>query len=107
MDLLVGAAVVAVAVVVGVGVGVRGGAVVVGAAVVVAVRQTGSPGSGALSGPPARNTTGTHAPWPTIPTHAHQWLVRVPAEYLDPSDWHRNAYCRGVRGPRGSVVPGR
>lgn len=65
---------------------------VVGDAAVVAgaLPQTGSPGTGSSSGPPARNTVGTHTPARPVPTHAHQWLARFPTEYFDPSDWHRN-----------------
>jgi hypothetical protein len=74
---------------------VVGGAVVVGASVVVgALPQDGNPGSGALSGPLARNTVGIHTPTLPIPgnlmlplpTHAHQELARLPTEYRDPCD---------------------
>jgi hypothetical protein len=82
---------------------------VVGGALVVvgALPQTGSPGSGALLGPPARKMVGTHTPTLPFLTHAHQWLARLPTEYFDPSVWHRNGYWLARKAPRGSVVPGR
>jgi hypothetical protein len=75
--------------------------------VVDALPHTGSPGSGASSGPPARNTVGVHTPRLPLPAQAHQWLARCPTEYVDPSDWHRNGYRLGRREARGWVVPGR
>lgn len=69
-----------------------GASVVVGVGVVVEVLpHTGSPGSAALSFPPARNNVGTHTPIRPAPTQAHQWLVRLPSEYFDPLDWHTKA----------------
>lgn len=85
-------------------VGVLVGGVVV---VVGALPQTGSPGTGAWSGPPVKNTVGAHTPTSPSPTHAHQLLVRVPTEYFDPFDWHRNGDWPGRKLPRRSVVPGR
>lgn len=81
--------------------------VLVAVGVVGSSPQTGSPGWGSSSLLPWRKTTGIHAPALLSPAHAHQWLVRFPVEYSDPSDWHRNWYRPVDRRAAGLLSPDR
>lgn len=70
---------------------VVGDAVVVVVVVVGELPQIGNPGSCLSSCEPAKNKIGTHTPGFLLScAQAHQWLVWLPTEYVDPGDWHRN-----------------